>query len=359
MVEVTRRQRRSILLVIVVAELVLALLTSMSVVFAYNHVNGKIDQGGSIVHPSARPEPELPTGSFNLLVLGTDTRACDGCGIDSEGGLGGSDMTLLIHVADGRRSAYGISIPRDTLVDRPECHQDGKTIPAAADAIWNQALAVGGPTCTVAQVEALTGIYVDDYIVIDFAGFKDMVDAVGGVEICIPEDIDDDEHNIHLDAGTRPLSGDESLAYVRQRSSTPNSDHGRMKRQQAFIAAMLNELMSAQMLTRPDRLLDFANAVAGSITTNPELASVGKLYKLGRSLENANLDKIRFVTAPNVDVPVGDPNWGRVQLTSEADALWQKVIDDEPLGALGKGAISGNNQNGSKEDAAANGLCAT
>jgi LCP family protein required for cell wall assembly len=345
-------------LVIVIAELVLALVTGAGVVFAYNHVNGKIDPGDPIKHEVAG-QPKTPTGSFNLLVLGTDTRDCAKCGIDGEGGLGGSDLTLLIHVADGRRSAYGISIPRDTLVDRPKCTNDGKTIPAARDAMWNDALAVGGPSCAVAQVEAVTGIYVDDYIVVDFGGFKDMVNAVGGVEVCLPAPVDDDEHHIHLDAGTQTLEGDQALAYVRQRSSTPNSDLGRMKRQQAFIASMLNKLMSAKMLTRPDKLLDFANAVAGSITTNPELASVGKLYRLGESLRGANLDKIRFVTAPTVDFPVGDPHWGRVQLTPEADALWQKVIHDRPLGAFGKGAISGRNQSGSKEVAAANGLCAS
>src|SRR5690606_6570807 len=118
------------------------------------------DTGASIEHRVKR-DPETPTGAFNLLVMGTDARDCTHCGIDGEGGLGGSDLTLLIHVADGRRSAYGISIPRDTLVDRPECTENGRSIPAATDVMWNEALAVGGPTCTVAQVEAVTGIYID------------------------------------------------------------------------------------------------------------------------------------------------------------------------------------------------------
>nr|WP_246390117.1 LCP family protein [Nocardioides soli] len=266
-------------------------------------------------------------------------------------------MTILLHVADGRRTAYGISIPRDTLVDRPECEVDGTTVPAAAGAMWNEALAVGGPTCTVAQVQSVTGIYVDDYIVVDFAGFKDMVDALDGVEVCIPSDIDDPEHNIHLAAGTRKLHGDDALAYVRQRTSTPNADLGRMKRQQAFIASMLNRVMSAETLTRPDKLLRFASALAGSIQTNPEIASVGELVDLASSLRKADLDKIRFVTAPTTDFPTDSPNWGRLQLTPEADELWQKVRDDEPLGSLGRGAISGRNPSGSKEEAAANGLC--
>lgn len=355
-----RRQRRTVITVIVVAELVVALLTGAGVVFAYHQVDGKIDEGGAIVYPPGveRPEPELPTGAFNLLVIGTDTRDCEGCGIDGEGGLGGSDLTMLLHVQDGRREAYGISIPRDTLVDRPECVDGDETIPAAEDVPWNDAYAEGGAPCTVAQVGAVTGVYIDDYVVVDFGGFKDMVDAIGGVEVCIPADIDDDEHNIHLDAGTQIVHGDQALAYVRQRSSTPNSDLGRMKRQQAFVVSMLKRVMSANTLTRPDKLYRFASALADSITTNPELASVGKLVKLASSLRHADLDRIRFVTAPTVEFPEGDPNWGRLALTPEADRLWQKVIDDQPLGAFGRGAISGRNPSGSAENAAANGLCA-
>ena len=358
MAKATRHQRRTALRVIIVTELVVALLTGATVAFAYNQVNNQIDVGAPIVHPpGVTREPKLPTSELNILVLGTDTRSCDGCGIDREAGGGGSDLTMLLHVAKGRKSAYAISIPRDTLVDRPECTLDGKTIPAASNVMWNDALAVGGPACTVAQVQELTGVWVDHYIVVDFAGFKDMVNAVDGVEVCIPSDIDDAEHNIHLEAGTRKLYGNEALAYVRQRSSTPNSDLGRMKRQQAFIASMLSTVMSAQTLTRPDKVVGFARALAGSITTDPEIDSVGKLGKLGLSLRDANLDKIRFVTAPTADFPTDSPYWGRLQLTDAAPALWAKIRKDEPLGALGKGAISGKNQSGSKDQAAANGLC--
>jgi LCP family protein required for cell wall assembly len=354
----TRHQRRTVLRVIIVAELVVALLTGATVAFAYNQINGKIEAGPPIPDlPGAPREPRLPDGALNILVLGTDTRSCDGCGIDSQAGGGGSDLTILLHVAKGRKSAYGISIPRDTLVDRPECTVDGKTLPAETDVMWNEALAVGGPACAAAQLQALTGIAIDDYIVIDFAGFKDMVDAVDGVEVCIPSDIDDDEHDIHLDAGTRKLYGNEALAYVRQRSSTPNSDLGRMKRQQAFISSMLSKVMSAGTLTRPDKVLDFANALAGSVTPSPEIGSVSKLAKLGLSLRDANLDKIRFVTAPTADFPTDSPYWGRLQLTDAAPDLWAKVRKDQPLGTLGKGAISGKNQTGSKDQAATNGLC--
>lgn len=358
----SRRHRRRVLRVIVVAELVIALLTGAGVVFAYHRIDRQIEAGAPIPEPPAEAQAQmasrLPTDGFNILVIGTDARDCEGCGIDREGGLGGSDLTMLLHVADGRRSAYGISIPRDTLVDRPACvDEDGTTHPAETDVLWNEAFAVAGAACTAAQVQSVTGIPVDHYIVLDFGGFKDMVDAVDGVEVCIPADIDDPVHNIYLEAGTRKLYGEDALAYVRQRTSTPNADIGRMRRQQAFAASMLSKAMSAQVLARPDRLLSFATALAGSIQTDPDLASVGELVDLGSSLRQTDLEKVRFVTAPVADFPIGDPNWGRLQLLPQAEQLWQKVIDDEPLGALGRGAISGRRQSGSKEEAAANGLC--
>ena len=351
------RHRLTVLRVIVVAELVVALLTGAGVVFAYEHVDAKIDTGAPIDHIKTRREP-LPTSALNILLMGTDSRDCTGCDIDNEAGEGGSDTTILLHLADGRRSAYGISIPRDTLVDRPACKHGEETIPAASGAIWNQAYLLGGPACTARQVEAVTGIYVDSYITVNFGGFKDMVDAINGVEVCIPEPVDDPIAHIHFDAGTQRLDGDESLKYVRERHSTANSDIGRMKRQQAFIASMIGKVMDAGTLTRPDRLYRFATSLADSIETSPDIASAGRLVKLAASARHADLAHIKFVTAPTTDFPAGDPNWGRLQFTPDAQALWKKVRDDEALGKLGKGAVTAKNPHGGKASAAENGLCA-
>jgi len=353
----SRRGRSSVLRVIVIAELVVALVTAGGVVLAFRHIDGRIEAGEPIHHRVHRAAPALPTSSLNILLMGTDSRDCAGCGIDHETGEGGSDTTILLHIADGRRSAYGISIPRDTLVDRPDCTVNGKTVPGDHDAVWNVAYAVGGPECTVEQVEAVTGIYVDSYLTVDFGGFKGMVDAIHGVEVCIPEPVDDPVAHIHFDAGVQTLDPDQALQYVRERHSTANSDLGRMKRQQAFIASMIGKVKSAGTLTRPDRLFRFASALAGSIQTSPDLAGAGPLVRLASSLRHADLQHIKFVTAPTVDFPVGDPNWGRLKFTVEAPQLWQRVIHDAPLGELGRSAISAKNPKGSKADAASNGLC--
>lgn len=360
MSEEKRRHRRTVLRVVIVAELVVALVTAAGVVFAYQRVDSGIAEGEAIQHQVEEPEKakqDLPTSELNLLIMGVDTRDCAGCKIDGESGEGGSDTTILLHIAEGRRSAYGISIPRDTLVDRPECRNGTTTIPAATDVMWNEAYSIGGPDCTVAQVEKVTGVYINDYITVDFGGFKNMVDAIGGVQVCVPQEVDDTEHHIHLDAGTQTLEGDQALAYVRQRSSTPNSDLGRMKRQQAFIASMINKVMSAGTLTRPDRLFRFATSLADSIETSPDLASAGKLVKLASSLRHADLANIKFATAPITDFPEGDPNWGRLQFAPQAQQLWTLVRDDEPLGTFAKGAVTAKNPSGGKSQAAENGLC--
>jgi len=353
----SRRGRSAVLRVIVVAELVVGLLTAGGVVLAFRHIDSRIQAGEPIHHRVHRPAPALPTSSLNILLMGTDSRSCDGCGIDHETGEGGSDTTILLHIEDGRRSAYGISIPRDTLVDRPDCTKDDRTIPGGHDVPWNVAYAVGGPECTVEQVESVTGIYVDDYLTVDFGGFKGMVEAIHGVEVCIPEPVDDPVAHIHFDAGVQTLDPDQALQYVRERHSTANSDLGRMKRQQAFIASMIGKVMTAGTLTRPDRLFHFASALAGSLQASPDLAGAGPLVQLASSLRHADLQHIKFVTAPTVDFPVGDPNWGRLRFTDQAPALWQRVIHDEPLGKLGRSAISAKNPHGSKAEAAANGLC--
>lgn len=326
------RPHRTVLVVIMATLLVLGVASGVGTALVYRHLDGRITTGGVIEHHATKaPEPH---GPLNILLIGTDTRDCPGCRIDRETESGGSDVTILLHVAADRRSAYGISIPRDALVDRPSClTESGETAPAESEVMWNEAYAVGGGACTARQLEALSGVYVDHYVAINFAGFVKMVDAVGGVVVCIPEEVDDPEHNIHLDAGEQRLDGAQSLSYVRERSSTPNADHGRMRRQQAFLASLINEVFSAGTLTRPDRLYRFARALTGSITTDPDIGGLRELSDLAGQLRDADLGNIRFVTVPNEDFPRESPDYGRVRILPEARRLWQQVRADLPLGA--------------------------
>ncbi|SFC41427.1 transcriptional attenuator, LytR family [Nocardioides terrae] len=323
--------RRTVLVVILSALVVLAVLTATTTVLAYRHLDGRLQVGTAIKHSTKKAkEPKAP---LNILLLGIDSRDCEGCDIDTESGKGGSDTTILLHVAADRRSAYGISIPRDALVDRPSCTTaDGEQTEPATLAMWNDAYAIGGAACTAQQVEALTGIYVDHYLTLNFAGFIKMVDAVQGVTVCIPEDIDDTDHHIHFDKGDQTLTGRKALDYVRERYSTANSDIGRMKRQQAFLASLINKVFSAQTLSQPARLYQFADALTGSITTDPDIDGLGSLVKLARQLRHADLQHIQFVTVPNEPYPNDGEHRGRVRILPSSKRLWQQVAADRPLG---------------------------
>jgi len=216
------------------------------------------------------------------------------------------------------------------MVARPTCTgKDGKKIPGAELDIFNAAYSLGGPACTARQVESLTGLYIDHYVSIDFNGFKDMVDAVHGVQVCIPEDVNDTAHHITLDAGTQELSGQQALNYVRERYAlSANSDIGRMKRQQAFIASMINKVVSAGTLTRPSRVYNFLKAATASIVTDPGISSVSKLVNLAWQFRKTNLDDISFITVPFEEYPP-DPN--RLQWSPAAKGLWKVILNDKPL----------------------------
>jgi LCP family protein required for cell wall assembly len=330
--------RHTVRRAIVVSQLVLAVLTALSVVIGYQQLNGNLGDGEEIEHVAPEPDYEGERGPLNILVMGSDSRDCEGCKIDGEAG-GGSDTTILFHLSADRESAYGISIPRDSLVDRPECtDEDGDTIAGASDTMWNAAYSIGGPACTIQQFEQLTGVRIDNYVVVDFGSFQDMVDAVDGVEVCVPEDIDSSEYGITIKAGTRTLTGKEALAYVRVRHGVGDgSDIGRIKRQQAFIAALTEKVLSSGVLTRFDRLVRFLNAATASLTTDIE--SIKEMGLVGLQFKNIGLKRIRFITVPFV---YSEAQPGRVEWTEDADTLWERIANDQPLGKLREGSIGAN-----------------
>ncbi len=329
-----RRRTHTVAKVLVATLVALGLVTGLSVTYLYRHLNGNLtvmDIDDQLV--GERPDKVEVAGDqepLNVLVMGSDTRE----GANNIDGLTGggerSDTTLLLHFSADRERAYGVSIPRDSMVDRPECkREDGSTTPAASYQMWNVAYQLAGPACTIQQFEALTGIRLDHFVVVDFTGFQDMVDAVGGVEVCIPEDIDDRAHGMYLEAGTRKLQGIQALNYVRQRYAlSGGSDIGRMKRQQAFIASMVNTVVSSNTLARPDRLLGFLEAATESLTLDEGLGNLWKIAKLGYEFRGIGLDNVQFITIPN-QVDPNDPN--RLVWTRQADVVWNRLKRDEPL----------------------------
>jgi LCP family protein required for cell wall assembly len=282
---------------------------------------------------SNRPDKvkvEGPRQPINVLVMGSDARDGAGNNIDGLTGDGKrSDTTMILHLSADRKQAYGVSLPRDAMVQRPDCKKKNGDVIPGGFSMWNVAFALGGPLCTVQQTEQLTGIRIDHFVVVDFSGFKDMVDAVKGVEICVPEEVNDTHGNIHLDAGRRVVKGKEALDYVRVRSNiSANGDIGRMKRQQVFIASMVNKVMSGSTLANPLRLYNFLKAATKSLTVDKDMSNLMKMADLGAQFRDIKLSDIKFITVP-WDVWPEDHN--RLIWTDAANELWRKIKNDQPL----------------------------
>lgn len=266
----------------------------------------------------------------NILLIGSDTREGRNKKYDNKTKGARSDTTILLHLAADRKSAIAVSIPRDTIVEIPECTApDGTVLPASKDR-FNDAYTRGGAACTIRTVETITRIHIDHHVIVDFTGFVHMVNALGGVEICLPERVDDNDSKLHLDAGRHIVKGRTALAYVRTRKALGNgSDIQRINRQQAFLSSMVHRVKTTGVL-RSDRLLRFLDAATKSITTDPELASLNELRKLAMSMRGIENEDITFVTAPNKPNP---ENSNTVVLKQPAaDRLWSVLRYDLPIG---------------------------
>jgi LCP family protein required for cell wall assembly len=302
---------------------------------AYEKLNANITSDDDAAAELARYEKERPTSlvrdAQNILLIGSDSRSGDGnrkYGRDS--GTERSDTTILLHLAADRRSATAVSLPRDLMVDVPSCRRPDGTRTEPVFAMFNSAFEVGGSACTIRTVEKLTNIRVDHHMVVDFHGFKDMVDAVDGVEVCLKEPIDDKAAKLKLPAGKVVLNGEQALGYVRVRKSIGDgSDTDRMDRQQRFLGALVNKVRSNDVLLNPTKLYPVLDAATSSLTTDPGLASLRGLYDLVRGMRNIATEHVQFLTVPRTPYVY---NANRDQLVEpEAAKLFARLRSDEPV----------------------------
>ena len=287
-----------------------------------------------------RPEQVAGTGdAVNLLLIGSDTRQGDGNDAygDNDGTTGEahSDTNLLVHVSADRTWATVVSIPRDSMTPAPpDC---SPTAPKSEwdMRMWNQNYRIGGTGCLIRTVEGNTGLRIDHYAVVDFRGFKTMVDALGGVDVCTSEPIDDKNTHLVLAAGRHTLDGRQALQYVRVRKSVGDgSDLGRIERQQAFLSSVMQEATSTKLLFQPTKLFSFLDAATKSLTTDPEFG-LGTMQDLATSVRGIGLDEIQFVTVPNEAYPA---DLNRVQWKDSAKQIWKALREDQQLGAPKKTA---------------------
>ncbi|WP_346178598.1 LCP family protein [Streptomyces cuspidosporus] len=281
-------------------------------------------------YEAERPVPVVRDAQ-NILLIGSDNRGGKGNGkYGRDTGTQRSDTTILLHLQAGGKSATAVSIPRDLMVDIPACTgADGKR-GTARFAQFNWAFEFGGPACTIRTVEKLTGIRVDHHMIVDFSGFKKMVNAVGGVEVCLKEPIDDGEAHLELPAGRQVLHGEQALGFVRARYSIGDgSDTERIGRQQEFLGALVKKLQSNGVLLNPTRLYPVLDAATSSLTTDPGLNSLKDLYDLASGMRHIPRDKIRFLTIPRQPYTY---NRNRDELVQpDADRLFRQLRLDHPV----------------------------
>ncbi|MFE4700002.1 LCP family protein [Streptomyces sp. NPDC056738] len=325
-----RRRRRG--RIVLLTLLILLLAAGGTAYWLYSDLDGNIkavDLDKAI--GDDRPA-KLPTSGQNILVLGSDSRAGANAALKT-GHVSGarSDTALVMHIPEGRREAVAVSIPRDTLVTRPECTRaDGSKVPSARRVMFNSIYSQVGSACVVKTVEKISGIRMDHYMEIDFAGFKDLVDAIGGVNVTVAKDIHDSSSGLDLTAGTHRLNGTQSLEFVRTRHGIGDgSDLGRIGLQQQFMTALLSEIKKQDLLGSPTKTYKIADSLTQALTTDSDLASLTALADFGRSMNGVDPSTMETIMLP-VAYDKVDPN-RVVAAEPQASALWEALRTDSVI----------------------------
>ncbi len=331
-----RRQerRRKILLIVAATMATLTVAGSASALVFYRKLNGNLTVE-RIAAKLSRDRPRAGSANaagqrpLNVLAIGSDTREGQN-GFGNEPGQR-ADVTLAVHLSANRNRAEIISFPRDAIVQIPECVRNDGTPSQPHIGLFNSAFAIGGTACVQNTVESLTGVRIDHHVVADFQGFQGMVDAIGGVEVCLPKAVHDKDSKLELPAGRQLVRGDQALAFARTRHGIGDgSDTQRIERQKALMGAIVTKVKSSGVLLNPATLYGLLNAATKSLTTDPELASVKKLAALAQSVKGMPAEAITFVTVPTMPDPE-NPN--RVRwVQPDADALFQSIREDQPFG---------------------------
>ncbi|GAB3433453.1 hypothetical protein GCM10027436_09620 [Actinophytocola sediminis] len=292
---------------------------------------------------NAIQDADAQRGDENFLLVGSDTRAGakEGDGVGSESDIVGarSDTVMIAHVPKSRERVVVVSFPRDLEVDRPACERwnaktgeyTGETDPGEDVVKINTAYQVGGPKCVTKMVQQISGLAINHFIGIDFHGFKEMVDAVDGVQVCVERPLNDEVLGTIVPKAGKDvtLTGDQALNFVRARSveGDPTADYGRIIRQQRFLSSLLRKAMSSEVLLEPSKLTGFVNAFAKS--TFGDNIDVDTLFVLGQSLQGVEAGRVTFITVPTVGE--ANDNGNEDLRVEDTDALFGAIRNDTPL----------------------------
>ncbi len=296
-------------------------------------------------------EPNAQFGDENFLIVGVDSRFGEnsdmGAGDTEDAGGARSDTVMLVNIPANRKRVVAVSFPRDLAITPMKCEAwnpetgeygplyDEKTGTYGPDEVYtetklNSAYSYGGPKCLVKVIQKLSGLSVNRFMAVDFAGFSKMVDAIGGVEVCSTTPLEDYELGTVLPkAGRQMVDGHTALQYVRARQVTTetNGDYGRIKRQQLFLSSLLRSLISKEVFFSLSKLNNVVNMfIDDSYVDNIKTKD---LVDLGQSIQGVNAGRITFVTVPTVGYA---DEWGNeTPRTDDMRALFDAIINDDPL----------------------------
>lgn len=326
----------------------------------YRHLDGNITTQDVVGAKNGFSKDE----AFNILVIGTDKRTGEGNeGYGDKGSVGHADTNVLLHVSKDRTNATALSIPRDLIVDVPDCEvkdpESGelKTVPGTSNVRFNTSLGQDGRDagCTMKTIKAVTGITVDHFMMADFNAVKTLSSAVGGVEVCLGKDVDDPDSHLNLKAGTHNLKGEDALAFLRTRHSFGNQgDLDRIKVQQQFLSSLARKMSSGDTLTSPSKLTGLAEAATEALTVDKGIGSLSKLKDVALELKKVPTKNLSFVTTPVVDNPAEKTPVTVVLDQSAAPQVFDAVKNDLSLTETKKKqkAATDNKLKGTKSDAA-------
>jgi LCP family protein required for cell wall assembly len=316
----TRRRRRGLLLVAcVVAVTIAGVLGTLGIV--QHRITSQFEYlDDPFASVADRPDAVEPAAGadapVNILVLGSDSRISAGDPNQWEYGAQRTDAIMLVHISGDRQSVQVMSIPRDSWVP----------IPGHGTAKINAAFSWGGAPLMIETVEHLTGVRIDHVAIADFESFAAMTDQLGGVEITLPEGMD--SAGVKLEPGTHQLSGDEALAYVRERYSLPRGDFDRVERQQNWMRAIMRAAFDSGITTDPIGLTQFLEVAAGSMAVDDDF-TFGAMRDLAISMLNIRPGSVTFMTVPVTGTATSDDGQSIVELDrSELDSLMVAVAND-------------------------------
>ncbi len=303
-----RSGKRHVLRWVAVAAVVIVAAGTLTAYLKYRAVYDSITR---VTVPSTalghRP-PVYSTDSLNILVYGDDSRAgltpheqyILRTGHDQ---TDNTDTIMVVHISPGRHRVTVMSIPRDTMVPVYECDSGpgyaGQQADPNADVQINSLLQIGGPTCLWKTIEQATGIRIDHFIGIGMLGFVKVVDDLGGVNVCVPFNVNDSVSGLNLKSGEQHIDGIQALAFWRTREDIgTGSDLERIQRDQFMSAQVVKGVLGGGLLSNPIRLVSVITDAAASMTTDTGM-TVSDLVQIGESFRSLSSSNVQFITVPN------------------------------------------------------------